>query len=156
MIYYLGLGSNLGDRHNYLELAMSALQKHPKIDIIAKSSIIETSPYGLLDQPDFLNCVVKVLSPLDPMVLLDFCLKTELDLERTREIKWGPRTIDIDLLLGETVINSPKLVLPHPDIDKRDFVLQSLVELCPDYIHPVLNDTISNLYKKLNNLDEEI
>src|SRR6056297_1540373 len=99
MIYFLGLGSNLGNSQQYLAQAISCLQQHPQIERLQTSSIIETEPYGKLDQPDFLNCVIKISCSMPAEDLLKFCLKTENDLDRVRQERWGPRTIDIDLLL---------------------------------------------------------
>ena len=99
----------------------------------------------------FLNCVIEITTTLSAQDLLSFCLKTEKKLDRVRTIRWGPRTIDIDIILGEEIILEKNLHIPHPELHKREFVLRSLVELCPDCIHPVLNKTINELYLSLNN-----
>ena len=149
MIFFLGLGSNLGNRDNYLLQAKNYLGKHPQIEILRSSKIIQTKPYGKLDQPDFKNMVIEVESSLSTFELLDFCLETEAKLDRVRLEKWGPRTIDIDILLGEEIINEENLKVPHPELHKREFVLSSLVTLCPERIHPILNKTIKQLHEEL-------
>jgi len=151
MIFYLGLGSNMGDRENFLASARDALDTHPQIQVLRSSAIITTEPYGVTDQPDFLNCVLEISTQLSAEELLDFCLQTELELGRVRTIKWGPRTIDIDILLGPDVIQKDRLTIPHPELHKREFVLCSLVELCPEYLHPIEKITINKIYKNLIN-----
>jgi len=112
--------------------------------------VITTLPFGKIDQPDFLNCVIKVKTSLKPEVLMQKCFDIENQLGRVKEEKWGPRTIDIDMLFYEDmVIKTKLLVLPHPELHKREFVLTSLNELCPDFIHPVLKKTIKNIFLEL-------
>ena len=149
MRYFLGLGSNIGERENYLESAKEYLKNHPQIQLIRSSSTITTKPYGVTDQPDFLNCVIEISTKLPAQDLLAFCLETEAKLGRVRTLRWGPRTIDIDIILGEDIINAENLTIPHPEMHKREFVLRSLVELCPDCIHPILNKTINELYLEI-------
>ncbi|MCF7793274.1 MAG: 2-amino-4-hydroxy-6-hydroxymethyldihydropteridine diphosphokinase [Candidatus Cloacimonetes bacterium] len=150
MICYLGLGSNLGDRKDYINRAISRISSHPEISMLKCSTIIETQAFGKKDQPDFLNCVMKIKTQLNPSELLKFCLKTEKSLGRIRYETWGTRTIDIDLLLYENrIVEQPNLKIPHPGIPKREFVLRSLVELCPDYIHPVSKKRIKEMYSEI-------
>jgi len=150
MICYLGLGSNLGDRKDYINRAISRLVSHHEIEMLKASSIIETAAFGKTDQPDFLNCVIKLDTTFSPFELLQLCLTIETNLGRIRYEKWGPRTIDIDLLLYEDlVIDEDHLIVPHSGIPERRFVLISLNELCPDYIHPVLNKRINEIYCEL-------
>jgi len=151
MRYFLGLGSNIGERQYYLESAKEHLKNHPQIELVRSSTTITTEPYGVADQPLFLNCVIEITTTLSAQDLLSFCLKREKKLDRVRTIRWGPRTIDIDIILGEEIILEKNLHIPHPELHKREFVLRSLVELCPDCIHPVLNKTINELYLSLNN-----
>lgn len=145
---FLGLGSNLGNRKNTILLAMEKLQNHPQIDILKKSSIIETKPYGNKNQPNFLNCVIKIETQLNPEHLLKVCNNIENDLGRVRAEKWGPRTIDIDILfIDDMIINTKNLTVPHSEVHLRKFVLDSLVEIEPDFIHPILKKTL----KEINN-----
>jgi 2-amino-4-hydroxy-6-hydroxymethyldihydropteridine diphosphokinase len=150
VICYLGLGSNLGDRKDYINKAVSRLVSYPEIVLLKTSSIIETEPYGKTDQPFFLNCVMKIDTTLSAQKLLRLCLKTETNLGRIRNEKWGPRTIDIDILFyGTEIIEENDLIIPHPGIQERKFVLASLAELCPDLVHPVLNKRIKELNQQL-------
>jgi len=147
MICYLGLGSNLGDKRNYINKAKEMISSLDNVNLLRSSSVIQTEPYGKTDQPEFLNCVVEVETELEPTQLLLKCLDIEDQLGRTRIEKWGPRTIDIDMLFyEELIINSELLTLPHPEIHKREFVLRSLDELCPDFVHPILQKNINNIF----------
>lgn len=127
---YIGLGSNMGDRRAALCRALEGIAALPSTEIAEVSSIYETAPWGLVDQPAFLNCVAAIDTELDPFVLLQSLLTLEVKLGRTRDIRWGPRLIDLDLLLYDAVeISSESLVLPHPLMTKRAFVLVPLLEL---------------------------
>ncbi len=150
MKVFIGLGSNLGDRKKNIQTAVNLLEKEKKIEIIKQSKIIETEPYGNLNQPDFLNCVVEVQTDLNPEHLLEICHKIENELGRIRKEKWGPRTIDLDILfIDDYVIRTPDLVVPHPEVHLRRFVLTSMVEIAPDFVHPVLNKTMKEIYNNL-------
>ena len=150
MICYLGLGANLGNREENIKNAISRLSSHPEILIKKRSSMIETKPYGNIDQPDFINSVIEIETDLTAENLLSKCLTVENELGRKRNEKWGPRTIDIDILFcNDQIINSQKLIVPHPDLHNREFILRSLNEICPDFIHPVLNKSIKELYLAL-------
>ena len=128
---FLGLGSNLGDRKRFLDEALAALPGCG-ITIDTVSSIYETSPVGVTDQPDFLNMVVEVTTELSARQLLEAIKGIEKDLGRTSGPRWGPRVIDIDLLLyGDEVIDEPDLVVPHPELFSRQFVLDPLREIAP-------------------------
>ena len=147
---YLGLGSNLGDKQKHITEAISKISKLKSVEITKTSSIIATKPYGKTDQPDFLNCVIETDTNLLPEDFLEKCLNIENQLGRIRKDKWGPRTIDIDLLFyGDKIINTELLVLPHPELHKRKFVLTSLNELCPDLVHPILNKKIKDIFVEL-------
>ena len=147
MYCYLGLGSNLGEKQKYIKKAIEQISNLEFVEIIRTSSIIETKPYGKIDQPDFLNCVVELQTELTPENLLKKCLDIENRLGRVRKEKWGPRTIDIDLLLYENVVmNTKTLILPHPELHKRKFVLESLNELCPNLMHPIIKKNIKEIY----------
>lgn len=138
---FILLGSNLGNRKANLQKAALGIEK--RLGVIKKrSSLYETKPWGKSDQPDFLNQVVLVESNLPIESVLDCVLDIEQDLGRKRGEKWGARLIDIDLLYAENrIIDSDKLTLPHPGIPDRRFVLQPLVEIAPDFVHPVLKKT---------------
>ena len=150
MYCYLGLGSNLGNKQNYITKAIKFISKLENVEITKTSSRLETAPYGKTDQPDFINCVIELETNLLPETLLKKCLYIENQLGRIRSEKWGPRTIDIDLLFYEDkIINTELLVLPHPELHKREFVLTSLNELCPDLVHPILNRKIKDIFVEL-------
>ncbi|MDU4959924.1 MAG: 2-amino-4-hydroxy-6-hydroxymethyldihydropteridine diphosphokinase [Sporomusaceae bacterium] len=135
---YLGLGSNIGDREAYLRRAVCLLRTCPGIRVSACSSIYETEPFGYTDQAAFLNAVAAVETELTPRQLLTACLETERRLGRKRSLRWGPRTIDIDILLfDELTVCEPDLVIPHSYLHLRPFVLVPLAELTGDL--PVLN-----------------
>ena len=130
---FLGLGSNLGDRIATLQRAVDLLGRDPAIRVTRSSRIWETEPLGGPDQPDFLNAVVEVSTELEPHDLLSACNRVEVALGRTREVRWGPRTIDIDILLIDALaIDDPALTVPHPRLHQRAFALMPLLELTPD------------------------
>lgn len=133
----LGLGTNLGDRENNLRLALRLLTQNYEIEITHISSIYETAPFGVTDQPDFLNLTVAINTDMNPQTLLKSCLDVEEQMGRVRIQRWGPRVIDIDLLLyHDTRIDSPSLTLPHPGILQREFVIIPLHEMAPSLIMP--------------------
>lgn len=147
---YLLLGSNLGNREQYLEDALNLIAK--KIgDIVVKSAVYETAAWGKTDQPSFLNLAVAVDTALNPEELLKEVLNIELLLGRTREEKWGARFIDIDIILyGNEVIDlGQKLQIPHPEMQNRKFVMQPLVEIAPNLIHPFLNKRMTEILSTL-------
>ncbi len=148
-IAYIALGSNLGDRQANLKKALLLLWQQG-VEVQAVSSYWDTTPYGVTDQPRFLNAVCCVRTYLEPMALLRLLLATERQMGRVRLRHWGERNIDLDLLLYEDVVmDEPALRLPHPDMQNRDFVLLPLAELAPDLVHPTLKKTISELKKSL-------
>ena len=143
---YIGLGSNLGDRRLNLENAIDMLARTGGISLIARSSIYETKPVGLKNQPDFLNCAVEVLTGLSPYELLYACMEIERKLKRVRGVRWGPRTADLDILFyGSLVMDEEKLKIPHPRISERGFVLVPMAEIAPELLHPERNLTINEL-----------
>jgi 2-amino-4-hydroxy-6-hydroxymethyldihydropteridine diphosphokinase len=127
---YLSLGSNLGDRLTYLREALRYLEQHESVELVKISSVYETDPVGLTDQPAFLNIVVQICTTLPPLMLLVLCHEAENHFQRERTVRWGPRTIDIDLLTYDEIsMNTPELVLPHPYMQDREFVQVPLHEL---------------------------
>ncbi|MGV3463945.1 MAG: 2-amino-4-hydroxy-6-hydroxymethyldihydropteridine diphosphokinase [Heyndrickxia sp.] len=143
---YLSLGSNLGNREEFLEDALKALVSYPEIDIIDASSIYETDPVGYSDQGNFLNMVVKVKTSFSAEQLLEVCLQTEKELGRIRKIRWGPRTVDLDILLfNNENIKSEKLIIPHPRMHERAFVLVPLLEMDPAVELPTLKAPLNEV-----------
>ncbi|MCO7176951.1 2-amino-4-hydroxy-6-hydroxymethyldihydropteridine diphosphokinase [Sporolactobacillus kofuensis] len=150
-IAYLGLGSNIDDREGFLERALDALQADPKIHVERCSSIYETDPYGPVDQNDFLNMIVQIQTLLPPMALLRTLHDIEADLDRTREVHWGPRTIDLDLLTFDQMITrTEKLSLPHPEIARRAFVLKPFAEIAPHLVVPGINRSVMDMWQNLS------
>lgn len=148
---YIALGSNLEDRLAYLGSAILYLSQHPQVNIIALSSIYETAPVGYTDQGAFYNMVIEVRTSLPPMDVMELCLHIEQRLGRVRTIENGPRTIDLDILYyEEQIITEPNLVIPHPRLQERAFVLVPLAEIAPDVIHPVLKATNIDMLQQLS------
>ncbi len=146
---YLSIGSNLGDRINYINKAIEKLKQN-NIKIIKSSNIIETEPYGYKEQGKFLNMAVEIDSDLEPFELMKLISRIESELGRIRTVRWGPRVIDIDIIFYDSlIINEPDLKIPHPDMQNRLFVLKPLQEIAPDFVHPVLNKTITELLESL-------
>lgn len=145
---FVALGSNLGDRQGNLNRAVELLQQHG-VEVLKVSTFIETEPYGVTDQPRFLNGACMVKTELSPLELLRLLLSVEEEMGRVRLRHWGERNIDLDLLLYEGVImDTEELRLPHPDMANRDFVMLPLAELAPSLIHPVLQKTMQELAEK--------
>lgn len=150
MHVYLGIGSNVGDRQAWCAKAITRLTSHPDISHLTRSALYETEPVDAPNQGWFLNCVVRVETSLTVQALFSLCTRIERDLGRVRSEKNAPRTIDIDILLyGTEVIHTDSLVIPHPQMDKRKFVLAPLTELAPELKHPVLHLTIQELLTQL-------
>jgi len=148
---YIGLGSNLGEREAMIRLALDDLARLPETTLMRASSLYDTEPVGEVDQPNFLNAVAEVETLLVPRQLLWNLQLVEKRLGRARTRRWGPRTIDLDLLMfGELVIEEPELVIPHPEMLRRSFVLVPLVELDPMLVHPVTGETLLAHLTRLN------
>ena len=149
---YVGLGSNLGERESLLKAAIEQLSLLPETRLGKVSSLYDTAPVGELDQPNFLNAVAQLETALTARQLLWNLLLTERRLGRVRHAnrRYGPRTIDLDLLqLGDQVIDTPELKLPHPEYHRRAFVLVPLVEIEPKLVHPVLGLTAEELLAQI-------
>ena len=146
---YVALGSNLGDKEANLRKALELLEERG-VEVVKTSSFICTEPYGVTDQPQFLNGVCEVRTSMVPLALLHTLLEVEQEMGRVRLRHWGERNIDLDLLLYEDVVlDTEELKLPHPDMQNRDFVLLPLAEIAPKLVHPILQKSIeelSNLY----------
>jgi 2-amino-4-hydroxy-6-hydroxymethyldihydropteridine diphosphokinase len=137
-IAYIGLGSNLGDRADNLDKAIRRLASRSPVTILERSSILETEPVDYLDQPRFLNQIIKIETGLYPRDLLQALKHAEADLGRKKSLPKGPRSIDLDILLyDDLVLDTPDLVIPHPEIKNRKFILQHLVELDQELVDPV-------------------
>ncbi len=146
--YFIGLGSNLGDRKRNIEGAIKILEQ--TMTLLKVSSFYESEPMYLKDQPWFLNCVAKFESDLDPMQVLKTLQDTEREMGRTRSIRYGPRIIDLDILFsGNTILQSDTLKIPHPKIQERRFVLEPMAEIDPEFIHPVYGTSVATLLKNL-------
>ena len=147
---FLGIGSNLGDRHAYLDMAVVELERDSSIVLKNKSTYIETEPVGPVDQPDFLNGVIEIETTLEPYELLSIINDIEQEAGRERLIHWGPRTLDIDILLfDDMIINTEKLTIPHPEMHKREFVLKPMFEIAPYIYHPTLMKNVSQMLEDL-------
>jgi 2-amino-4-hydroxy-6-hydroxymethyldihydropteridine diphosphokinase len=146
---YIALGTNLGDRRANLRAAIRSLP--PKVIVMAESHIYETPPWGYEDQPAFLNMVVKAQTDLEPEPLLAYLKQIEVELGREQNFRWGPRLIDLDILFyDDLVIDSASLMIPHPRLHERAFVLVPLKDIAPDLLHPVLRRNIQELLAEVD------
>lgn len=147
---YLSLGSNLGDRQAYLQQGIQELDTLDSCKVCEQSKIIETEPYGDVPQDKFLNCVIRIETVLNPQQLLHVLHEIEEHAGRTRDVHWGPRTLDLDILFYDHMtVNTPQLTIPHADLHNRSFVLEPLCEIAPWYQHPVMHQTIRQLFDQL-------
>jgi len=151
VIAYIGIGSNMGDRKANCQKALELLGR--SVRIVRKSSLYYTEPVGCDDQESFLNAVAVVETEHSPRELLDLCRTVENELGRVRTVRWGPRTIDLDILLyGDVVLDDPDLIIPHPRMAERKFVLAPLAEIAPDAVHPTSGKTAAALMAELRDL----
>jgi 2-amino-4-hydroxy-6-hydroxymethyldihydropteridine diphosphokinase len=134
---FLSLGSNLGDRGATLHAALRELEASGEVRVLRRSSLYATAPVGKTDQPEFYNLAVEVETPLPPEALLDRCQAVEAQLGRVRGERWGPRTVDVDILLYDRqTVSTERLIVPHPEMLRRRFVLEPLLEIAPDAVLP--------------------
>ena len=149
-IVYIGIGSNLGDKIGQCKKAISEIARVDHNKLLAKSSLFKTKPIGYTSQDDFINGVIKIETDLDPDNLLRTLKAIESRLGRTETFRWGPRSIDLDILLfDEEVIRTEEFQVPHPSMHQRQFVLIPLAEIDRNLIHPVLKKTIRELLEDL-------
>lgn len=150
---YLGLGTNLGQKKENLEKALEILNSHGSVQVLKVSSFYETDPMGYENQDKFLNAAVVCETSMGPYELLDFIQEIEKALKRVREIRWGPRTIDVDILLYDSLelLDEPRLIIPHPRMVEREFVLAPLSEIAPEMVHPGTGKSIALLLEELKN-----
>lgn len=148
---FLALGGNLGNPRQAFATAARELRQHPQIELVAAAPLYRTPPVGgPADQPDYLNTVIELTTDLTPQQLLAFSRKIEDAAGRTRSIRWGARTLDLDLLLyARQIVATPELTLPHPRLQQRHFVLLPLADLAPDFIHPQLQVSVAELLARL-------
>lgn len=145
---FLGLGTNVAPKEVYLSAVKIAIEKEVG-PIVQASSLYETAAWGKTDQSDFMNQVIEIRSQLSPIEVLDTVLAIEKKMGRVRVEKWAERIIDIDLLFyGQEMIQTPRLIVPHPFISVRNFVLAPLVEIAPNFIHPIVQQSIAELYRE--------
>jgi 2-amino-4-hydroxy-6-hydroxymethyldihydropteridine diphosphokinase len=144
MIAYLGLSTNLGDKELNFYIAKQKIQL--KCQILIESKVYETEAWGLEDQPDFLNQCIQIKTDLQAEQLLQFLQNIEAEMGRVKTEKYGPRIIDLDILLYENdIIETDDLIIPHPQMEFRNFVLMPLSEIAGELVHPILNLTINQL-----------
>ncbi len=149
---YIALGSNIGEREDYLNDAITKINSNSMCMVDKVSDFIITKPYGYTEQDDFLNGAIKIQTLYSPKMLLDFLQQIELEANRVRQIHWGPRTLDLDIIFYDDLIidDDDSLTIPHPDMANRDFVLTPLNQIAPNHIHPVLGKCIRQLLLDLS------
>lgn len=153
---FIAFGSNIGDRYETVYKAFKLLEEN-QMKIVKKSKIYETEPYGYKEQPPFINGVILVETHLSCREVLERLLSIEKQLGRERIIRWGPRTIDLDIIFyNNEVYNEEDLKVPHPDMQNREFVLKPLCDIDPDFIHPVLKKSIRDIYNSLANVKTDL
>jgi 2-amino-4-hydroxy-6-hydroxymethyldihydropteridine diphosphokinase len=152
----IGFGGNVGDSLRICREAIDALRSEPGINVLAVSSFYRSKPVGDIEQDWFINGALRCETSLDPHLLLETLQKLEIQFGRVRDIHWGPRTLDLDILaFGSRQISSPDLTIPHPLLQERLFVLAPLAEIAPDWIHPGLKTTVGALLDRLSARDRD-
>ena len=147
---YLSIGSNMGDKKEYIRTALCKLEDSKYIRSIIPSSLIETEPYGYANQDKFINGAISLQTVFNPYELLAFLHEIENDCNRVREIHWGPRTLDLDIIFyNDLIMDDPELLIPHVDMANREFVLKPLMELCPNYVNQRNGLTVRQMYERL-------
>ena len=147
---YIAIGSNMGDREGYLAGAVEAMKAHPLMELKKVSRWILTEPYGGVEQDDFLNGAAEIETLMSPRQLLEALHEMENAAGRERNVRWGPRTLDLDILFYDKVLlESEKLVIPHPDLENRRFVLEPMAEIAPAFRHPVTGKSMAALLREL-------
>ncbi len=155
---YVGLGSNIGNRVMNLRSAIKRIKRHEDINLLRRSSFYKTKPVGgSPGQRDYLNGVLEITTDLSPIELLEYLQQVEIDVGRVRSTRWGPRKIDLDIVLyGGRIVEDDKLVIPHPRMHEREFVLRPMNEIAPDVIHPERRKTIQELFEELETQQEKV
>ena len=147
---YVALGSNLGNREAFLKMGIDGVNAHPFCRVEETAPVYTSTPYGGVEQGEFLNTVMKVRTLLEPDPLLDLLQSLEQKAGRERKVHWGPRTLDLDLLFyDDRILTTPRLIVPHPDMENRDFVLKPLCDIAPGLEHPVSRRTVIALLRDL-------
>lgn len=153
---FIGIGSNVGDRLSYCRKAVRALYRNKDLWISRISSLYETAPLGFVDQDPFYNAAIAIQTYLSPLLLLTHCQNIEKNLRKKIVVPYGPRTIDLDLLLYENCVSdSRELTLPHPELTKRHFVLIPLAEIADDFVHPISLYTMATHLDRLGPVTQE-
>ncbi len=152
---FVAIGSNLGDRKKFLDEGINALKENKDCIVEQVSEILVTKPYGVTEQPEFLNGMIKLKTLLNPEELLELLHQIEKESGRERLVHWGPRTLDLDIIFyDDCIIDTKDLQIPHIDMQNREFVLKPLVELAPYVRHPLLHKTVTQLLDELKVVDK--
>jgi 2-amino-4-hydroxy-6-hydroxymethyldihydropteridine diphosphokinase len=145
-LVYIGIGSNIGNRLHFVEIAIKKIDAEPRCEVEKISSLYESKPFGNAKQENFINLVILVKTFFEPTELFMFLKRIETEIGRRNSIRWGPREIDLDILFYDDLIyNDPQLTIPHIGIAERDFVLVPMCEIAPNFIHPETNKNICDI-----------
>lgn len=153
---YVAFGSNMGDKQQHIQNAIKGMKAHPHIMVQTVSDFIATEPYGGVEQAEFLNGVMEIETLLPPAELLEFLHELEAAEGRVRTLRWGPRTLDLDILLYDNLVyEDEQLIIPHVDMQNRDFVLIPMAQIAPNLRHPIYKKTMQELKDRLENLQRK-